>query len=531
MAENVLALLFLLCAYTVNSQCTGTSSLQIFPGLLSYHETGSRVGTTGWKATVLDKSEAFLTYGPYSNQISSQPSAVSFTLQIDNNIADNIVVAIVDVNDATTQQQLVSREIHRTDFVESNRPQNFTLFFSNTRCSRSVEFRVYYACCSAITHTQTIYWVLEEGPLGSLWNLNAHFDFISEANFSTSPQNPGSAMANVGSYIVPIFGVWYLFHREFYYTSTPSYCTNVIPISRTVVRISKDQGRTWSDKVPIAEPIPGTPSECAVLDGSAHYDAETNTWHLLAQCLGRSSGWGMCHYSVGGQDPMKPFTPNPKNPVVTGGQLWHQICSGNGKHCTMNTVDEGTPDIVKKVNGYFYVTFHGYDYSAKKSARGVAKTPNFVNWIVQDFDLPGDAIFSSVDCNPWNVTWATGGCVGGGEGDILISGDYMYELIEAPDISLGCDLTLGQQNWVIGLMRSPNFGISGTWEEFPRNPMIIPWHKVGCTIQYHRIFYDSSLGKSFVSFFVGDYVLNHIQMKVYEINPGAGAIPLVAILP
>ncbi len=45
--------------------------------------------------------------------------------------------------------------------------------------------------------------------------------------------------------------------------------------------------------------------------------------------------------------------PNAANPVVKGGQLWSQICSGKNKHCSPNdTVDEGTPDIVMKGTDY-----------------------------------------------------------------------------------------------------------------------------------------------------------------------------------
>ena len=119
------------------------------------------------------------------------------------------------------------------------------------------------------------------------------------------------------------------------------------------------------------------------------------------------------------------------------------------------TKDEGTPDIVEKVNGDFYVTFHGYDYVSKRAVRGVAATKDFVNWRVTGSDLPDDAIFSYQDCNKWNVSWANNTCVGGGEGTTVVGDDgYKYMIIESPDISLTCDGTPGVQNWVIGLVRS-----------------------------------------------------------------------------
>lgn len=104
-------------------------------------------------------------------------------------------------------------------------------------------------------------------------------------------------------------------------------------------------------------------------------------------------------------------TANPANPVVYGGQLFNSICDGVGKHCQVGMVDEGTPDIVMYrmqseqqtfgfhlisstscrmvEKGFYYVTFHGYDYVRNKAARGVGKTDNFIDWITLADDLPG----------------------------------------------------------------------------------------------------------------------------------------------
>ena len=82
---------------------------------------------------------------------------------------------------------------------------------------------------------------------------------------------------------------------------------------------------------------------------------------------------------------------------------------------------------------------------------------------------------SRLDCEKWtdgNFSWGAGGCVGGGEGSILLDGSdgYMYMLIEAPDKSLGC---LGPgQNWVLGLSRAKSFLASGQWEPFHASPTV-----------------------------------------------------------
>ena len=213
---------------------------------------------------------------------------------------------------------------------------------------------------------------------------------------------------------------------------------------------------------------------------------------------------------------------NDANPVVVGGDLWSKICSGKGKHCPEDTHDEGTPEIVgKNDEGYFYVTFHGCNKDATISARGVAKTIDFKNWIVDDADLPNDAIFGQVDCNKWDVEWADGTCVGGGEGSILLGPDgYMYQLIEAPDISLGCK---GEgQNWVLGLTRSKGFTPADTWEMMNPVPTMVPPVVQGCYIQYHRLFTDGKA--TYLEYWVGD---NSGWMYIHELVEGPGDLPMV----
>ena len=92
-----------------------------------------------------------------------------------------------------------------------------------------------------------------------------------------------------------------------------------------------------------------------------------------------------------------------------------------------------------------------------------------MSWEVDGGLLPGDAIFTSLDCATWNISWAKvclgsafplsepisrlsmalyfarcslnhpyhhkGGCVGGGEGSMLEEDGFYYHLIEAPDLS------------------------------------------------------------------------------------------------
>ena len=68
------------------------------------------------------------------------------------------------------------------------------------------------------------------------------------------------------------------------------------------------------------------------------------------------------------------------------------------------------------------------------------------------------SLYRSLPLPLTSLHFAQGGCVGGGEGTILVEGDLMYELIEAPDLTLGCLTKPGVQNWVLGLLRSHTFG-------------------------------------------------------------------------
>ncbi len=95
-------------------------------------------------------------------------------------------------------------------------------------------------------------------------------------------------------------------------------------------------------------------------------------------------------------------------------------------------VDEGTPEIVEKIAGEFYVTFHGYDYTRKQAARGVARTSDFVAWNVVGGagGLSGDVIFSQDDCQWKEVPWeGEGGCIGSGQASIIKGrSGYMYQV-------------------------------------------------------------------------------------------------------
>jgi hypothetical protein len=319
-----------------------------------------------------------------------------------NDFTREAPVLQVEIYDPYNNVTMESRTILPSDFSRRNSSRTFSLFFKNVH-KQTLLFRLFYYCCAKVTHLSTELSLLDEGKLGPFWHKKATIKLISETAF---PYNfTGGFMGNTGTYIRVLDDIWYTFYRHERFAPSPKYCSLPFGLTRLEVRSSRNQGKTWSDPVTIAAPVPNSPSECILMDGGAFFDEETQTWHYLSQCLGRDSHWNLCHYSRSGRNPMGPFVANPKNPVVIGGQLWSKICSGTGKHCPPGTIDEGTPDVVEKRSGFFVVTFHGYDYNANRGSRGISLTRYFVTFTLSGYDLPYDAIFSKLDCDKWNITW------------------------------------------------------------------------------------------------------------------------------
>ncbi len=260
----------------------------------------------------------------------------------------------------------------------------------------------------------------------ALWQGQAHFQEVRDIDWNAPPYSTGLEGAAWFAKPMPFAGgAWYLFSRHA--VPKPSYCPG--GGSEVVVRASSDEGRTWSNPgvVAAAPGSPGAPDACDIVDGSTYYDAATDTWHMLAQCLAahNAGGWSICHYIRRGSSPMGAFVAD-SQPAITTGELWSRICADSHGACDPRaTRSEGTPDIVEKRGDYFYVTFHGY--SAPTGYRGVAKTVDFHHWIVAGSDLPDAPIVTPAECQAWNP-----GCIGGGESSTMIAGGYQYMLVETP---------------------------------------------------------------------------------------------------
>lgn len=319
--------------------------------------------------------------------------------------------------------------------------------------------------------------------LAQLWAGEARFVRVGTLKWH------GVVDEQAGSVVVSQ-GIWYVFNRATAPIISPE-CGH--DHTRMVARSSRDHGKTWSDPVTVVDPSRGPGGViCAVLDGSAVFDVQSSTWHLLAQCLGEGdAGWSLCHYTRHSFSPLGRFITDQSNPVVRGGTFWSRLCSGPDKACSTTTRDEGTPDIAARRGSSYTVTFHGFDPMSRQGFRGVATTLDFRHWDLIGPDLPADATLGPQDCRTWLY-----GCAGVGEATSIddLAGNYRYTIAEVMTKSLQC--TPGQQ-WQFELLRSsvdrwPRSG-SPEWQRLPGGTLITtayPSPTAKCPVQYARLFRD-----------------------------------------
>lgn len=329
--------------------------------------------------------------------------------------------------------------------------------------------------------------------LDDFWAGKAHF---VEARKIDWTQMPGGTDAESSAWFAIDGRTWYAFNRAPVAQRTAA-CPD--DNMQTVVRASTDSGQSWTPPAVVASPgVSKRGDGCAILDGASLYNAATDTWHMLAQCLElhNAGGWAMCHYSRRGRSPLGRFVPDPLNPVVKQGMLWSKICADKAGICDpAGTQYEGTPDIVRHADGLYYVTFHGYEPKSGHGVRGIATTKDFQTWQTRGGGLPRGPMLGPADCRSWMRA-----CVGIGTATMLDTREHSYYLLEGMDRNLGC--TAGQQ-WAFAIMRSPrNVWLpsqSAQWETQSGAPLITPGRRskgLPCPVQYARWF--TSMGTTWL---------------------------------
>ncbi|KHD87490.1 MAG: hypothetical protein OM95_14050 [Bdellovibrio sp. ArHS] len=311
--------------------------------------------------------------------------------------------------------------------------------------------------------------------LDNLWKGEAYFRPYRKTVFSSNSEFADGDPSKV--FVKD--GVWYAVVRSQYHTSNSTCGTRIA----SVLYASYDKGITWSQRQVVADPG-NQSSMCAHVDGSIYYEAAEKTWYYLGQCLSLKRRWDLCLYTRNAADPMGSWQASSRNPVVKSQDLWSQICRSSGA-CPTTTSEEGTPQIVSRSNGWFYVTFHGFKDGM--GYRGMAKTQDFSTWVTTDADLSRGPLFKASHCQG-----AVPGCIGAGYASILSEGSYNYQLIETPTVSLAC--TQGQR-WPFLLTRTANlYAQSVTWQTLANKAFIensLPG-PIGCHLQYAHLFKDGA---------------------------------------
>ncbi len=114
------------------------------------HATGEAQGD-GWSASTDPHNAGHMLYGPYTTAWCGFKGEASFSLQVDNNSADDLVVAVLDINDSTTDTILASREVKRKEFASTFQYQSFTVPFDATGFGgHTLEARVYWTDVSFV---------------------------------------------------------------------------------------------------------------------------------------------------------------------------------------------------------------------------------------------------------------------------------------------------------------------------------------------------------------------------------------------
>jgi hypothetical protein len=228
----------------------------------------------------------------------------------------------------------------------------------------------------------------------------------------------------------------------------------------TEIRKSVDAGQTWATHATIVAPTNGTLWACVANDGDLFYNATTQTWSYLAQCLAATGGWRTCVFTRAGADPMGPFTAYGSNGSVPAPSMaaLKAICATSAR-CAADTLGQdfaaiGTYQILGQNGAYYLISFHAGTVSGRTVRFFAVVSSDWQTWFVNQ-----DAFLGSSDAsNLFNARW-DGGPVGVADGYTLAGSDGLfYTVASAMDHNVGC---IEGQHWYIGLWRSSDLV---TWQ-------------------------------------------------------------------
>jgi len=388
------------------------------------------------------------------------------------------------------------------------------------------------------------------------WFSGANADFRFKTRLTAATMPSADAQFGQGAHLTASPdspSTWYVFGRRAAAVQPVPACDAIAVAFGIDIWKSTDGGTTWSQPTNLVSPAEGTPWTCFAGDGDAYFDRATHTWHYLAQCRGRDNLWNGCHWTRAADDPMGGWQADPANPVVSTAvgstsNLWQRIC-GRSTNCFRDSQapdpqaphpqapDSQAPDGPKATvsdagtftifdvatdPGFHYVRFHGAAAGNGHQYTGLAKTADFVNWIVGPDDpsrLPSDDVFDSrfpkgfppADGHGGTPAWkephwlapkSSDAVVGGGAGHVVHDGPWYYLVAEASDRPL-CGMP--GATWDLGIYRTTDVAKT-VWDSPARpheNPVAFSDDGVAgspvpssCDPSYPRLLRDRATGET-----------------------------------
>jgi hypothetical protein len=108
------------------------------------HNTG-RLESDGWLCqSGIDAPNQHMIYGPYDQTVTAGQNTAEFRMKIDNNTANNDVVADIDVRNSTTGATLAFQSVTRQQFSVAGNYTSFKLPFVMPADNQTIELRVHW---------------------------------------------------------------------------------------------------------------------------------------------------------------------------------------------------------------------------------------------------------------------------------------------------------------------------------------------------------------------------------------------------
>lgn len=124
---------------------TNVPQTKIYNAVSGLQHNFGRTDGDGWSAATALDSEGTMLYGPYATDWNGSSVTATFRMMVDNNSADDLTVATIDIYDSTAGKILAIQDLHRKSFANTMTYQDFNLSAPIAgRTGHAIETRVYW---------------------------------------------------------------------------------------------------------------------------------------------------------------------------------------------------------------------------------------------------------------------------------------------------------------------------------------------------------------------------------------------------